>query len=309
MQYSITGAVFPIGFVLLYGSGFVASKAGLPYANPLSFLSWRFVLAAGVLLLLAWLTANVKKHSWLETVHISVAGVLTVGVFSIGSFVAMDNGLSPGLCALITALQPVLVGVLAGRVVGERLLPQQWLGLLLGLVGVTLVIYQNIEFDSAGIFSVVMAVLALLGLTLGNLYQKRYCADMDLFTGGAIQAFASAVVCIALLLVFGSYELQWQMPFIGSLAYMTLGVSVGALSLLYVLIRNGAVSKVASWFYLMPVVAVLGAYWLFDEVMSWQSQLGILVVIAGVALAQKPRIFRRENHGPRSTNNYPKSYG
>lgn len=175
---------FPFIFVMLYGTGFVGAKYGLPYAEPVTFLLLRFAIAACAVAGLGLLFKASWPKKWGDVFHISLAGMLTVGTFSIGVFVAIDMGLSPALSALIIALQPVLVAVVARRMLGESLNMFQCSGLALGLVGIVFVVSQKLDFTSVHMTGLGMAVIGLLGLSFGNLYQKRFCADMNVFSGG-----------------------------------------------------------------------------------------------------------------------------
>lgn len=289
----------PILFVTLYGSGFVGTKYGLAYANPLSFLSSRFLIAALILAGLAFyfnqgwkiqfqkIDQQQVRQKLIETGHIAIAGLLTVAVFSIGVFVSIDMGLSPSLSAMIIALQPILVAILAARFINEHISLKQWIGLILGLIGVTIVLMRNVEFSHTGIMAILMSVLALIGLSIGNLYQKRFCSEMNLLSGGAIQSAVSGLACLFLLLLFSEYRIEWSSDFIYALAYMTVGVSVGALTLLYIMIRKGSVSKVASLFYLMPVSAAVVSFLIYDEVLSLVTLLGMAIVMVGISLTLK----------------------
>ncbi|MHA7854678.1 DMT family transporter [Marinobacter shengliensis] len=277
---------FPFFFVLLYGSGFVGAKYGLPYSTPLSFLSLRFLIAAVILLLAARLL-KVAVPTWREFWHIAIAGSLTVAMFSIGVFVSIDMGLSPALSALIIALQPILVGFLARYMVGEKLTLVQWSGLVSGLAGVTMVVGHNVDLNMAQAIPVAMSILGLLGLTFGNLYQKKFCSNMNVVSGGCIQSFASAVICVLLLAIFDQYIIEWDIEFVGALAYMSVGVSIGALTLLYLMIRRGEVSKVASVFYLVPVSAAVASYLIYDETFDFITIIGAAVVALGVFLTNK----------------------
>ncbi|MFT5419507.1 MAG: drug/metabolite transporter (DMT)-like permease [Candidatus Endobugula sp.] len=283
----LSKVAIPFFFIVLYGSGFVGTKYGLEYANPLSFLTTRFLFAALILIVIGLILSKPHKHSIQEITHIAVAGLLTVGVFSIGVFVSIDMGLSPSLSAMIISLQPILVALLASKVVGEKLNHRQWLGLALGLIGVLFVLSRNVVLDQLGIQSIAMSVLGLLGLSLGNLYQKRFCNDMNLFIGGAIQSASAGLACTFLLVVFSEYETLWSLHYIYALSYMTIGVSIGALSLLYIMIRCGSVSKVASIFYLVPVAAAFVSYLFFDEKLNAITLIGVVVVMLGISLTNK----------------------
>lgn len=278
----INHLLLPLMFVVLYGSGFVGAKYGLPYCPPLTFLVLRFLIAAALIVLLAMLVRAQWPKSLREVLHIAVAGALTVGTFSAGVFVAISVGLSPAISALIIALQPILVAVFARRVLGEHLSWRQWVGLGMGLIGVTFVVWHKIDFSTFQLFGVGMSIIGLLGVTLGNLYQKRFCAGMSVFPGGAIQSATSAVLLLPLAVAFERMEVVWHPEFVMALTYMSVGVSIGALSLLYIMIRRGDVSRVASVFYLVPVSAAVASYFLYGETFDAQVLVGVSVVAIGV---------------------------
>ena len=293
MQTKSYQGFIPLFFVVLYGSGFVGTKYGLEHANPLSFLFSRFLAASVILAVLAviftnlYRDPNLKTHTLRETLHISIAGLLTVATFSIGVFISIDRGLSPSLSAMIIALQPILVALLAMKLINEKVSLKQWLGLMLGLIGVLIVLMRNVTFNQVGLEAIAMSVFALLGLTLGNIYQKRFCSDMNLFYGGAIQSGVSALACLLLLIAFGEYQINWTREYLYAWAYMTVGVSVGALSLLYVMIQHGSVSKVASLFYLVPVSAAITSFFFYAEKLNSMTLLGIGSVIVAIILTIK----------------------
>jgi len=275
---------FPFLFVALYGSGFVGAKYGLPYSTPLSFLTLRFFIA-GLILLLIMKYMKVNLPSIKDIFHISIAGILTVAVFSIGVFISIDMGLSPSLSAMIIALQPILVATLAKSFLSEDTGLIQGFGLLVGLVGVMLVLMSNMDITTASLYSIALSVFGLLGLSFGNLYQKKFCENMNIFSGGAIQSIVSGFVCLILMLMFDSYEVVWTNEFVYALLFMTLGVSIGALSLLYIMIRRSEVSKVASIFYLIPVGAAISGYFIYGETFELITILGIGIVALGVYLS------------------------
>lgn len=287
MKHPKQNLIFPVFFVVLYGSGFVGTQYGLQYANTLSFLSQRFMIAALILGIFCLAFSKTRHYSLKEIVHIIIAGSLTVATFSIGVFASIEMGLSASLSAMITSLQPLLVGFIASKLMNERLSSLQWLGLTIGLVGVTMVLARHVDTSGLSVSAVLMSVMALFGLTIGNVYQKRFCQNMDLFFGGAIQSLSAALICLILLASFSEYKVQWTADYIYALAYMTIGVSVGALSLLYVMIRYGSVSKVASLFYLMPITAACVAFIIFGERLDGFTLSGFGVVITGIILTTR----------------------
>jgi drug/metabolite transporter (DMT)-like permease/quercetin dioxygenase-like cupin family protein len=234
-----------------------------------------------------------------EAGHIATAGLLTAATFSAGVFVALSLGISPALSALIIALQPLLVAVLANRFVRENISPRQWLGLALGLLGVAFVVGNQVRLDSAQITGVAMSVVGLIGVTAGNLYQKRFCARMNVVTGGAIQSGASALAILPFALLCETPTMQWTPPFIAALLYMAIGVSFGALTLLYVMIRRGDVSRVASVFYLVPMPAAVASFFAFGETFDPAVAVGVAIVAAGVLLVNFP-LVRKSSSGAAS---------
>ncbi len=274
-------------FIVLYGSGFVAAKYGLAYASPLAFLLIRFFVAFILLLLLAYFLKVSWPKSMNEVVHIGISGILTVAVFSIGVYLSIDVGVSPSLNALIIALQPALVSILAIMFLGEKLSNKHWIGLLIGFIGVCFVVVSKFELNYPEMFGILMSVFALLGLSFGNLYQKKYCSNMNLFSGGVIQTFASSLLVLPLMLVYEDIQVNWNIDFIYAVLYMSIAVSIGALSVLYILINKGDVSKVSSIFYLIPVCAVIMSYLIFGEKIEFSMLLGILTVLIGISLINK----------------------
>jgi len=222
-----------------------------------------------------------------EIFHISVAGTLTVAVFSIGVYLSIDLGVSPSLNALIIALQPALVTVLAIIFLREKISPRHWIGLFIGFIGVSCVVLSKFEINSSQMQGIFMSVFALLGLSFGNLYQKKYCSNMNLFSGGVIQTLASSLLVLPLMLVFEEVRLDWNMDLVYAILYMSIAVSIGALSVLYILIQNKDVSKVSSMFYLIPVCAVVMSYIFFDENVDLSVIIGIFTVLIGITMINK----------------------
>jgi len=274
-------------FVLLWSTGFIGAKMGLPYAEPFTFLFLRFAILTALLVVIALAFRAPWPSTWGAVARVGVVGLLVHGVYLGGVFSAIHAGLSAGVAALIVGLQPLLTAVGAGAFLGEKVKPRQWLGLVLGLVGVVMVLGDKLNIDGGRLDGIAFAVAALFGITAGTLYQKRHGDAMDLRSGSAIQYAVAGVPMLALAWIFESGEVQWSGELIFALVWLVLVLSLGAISLLYILIRRGAASKVASLFYLTPPVVAVFAWILFDETLVPLAMVGMGVVVVGVALATR----------------------
>lgn len=279
-----TGLLLPGLFVLLWSTGFIGARLGLPHAEPMTFLGLRMAIAAVLLLGVAWLTRAPWPRGGTAFVHVAVAGLLVHGVYLGGVFWAIDRGQGAGVTAIIVSVQPLLTAALAGATLGERVTARQWLGLLAGFAGVALVVSGRLQAGTASPATVASALVALLGITLGTLYQKRFCPVTDLRTGGTVQFAVTAVALLALAATTESMHIRWSGEFVFALVWLVLVLSVGAIGLLFALIRRGAAARVASLFYLAPPFTVVFAYLLFDERLDPQAIVGLAVVVAGVAV-------------------------
>jgi len=286
MQKSVESSILAVFFVLLYGSGFVFTQYGLENSSPMAFLAIRFFIAFLILLMIAYYLKSSWPKTFKEFFHICVAGSLTVGTFSIGVFLAISYGVSASLTALVIALQPIVVTFLAIKFLNEKVNKYIIMGLILGFVGVNFVLLSSMQFSSSMIFGVTFSFVALFGLSFGNLYQKKYCSNMNLFSGGAIQTLSSTVLVLPFL-AFEDIYINFNGDFIVALLYMSVGVSIGALSLLYIMIEKGAVSKVSSIFYLMPVSAVFISWLLFDKSVDISVLFGVGVIFISIMLIMK----------------------
>jgi len=279
----------PAVFVFLWSTGFVGAKFGLPFAEPFSFLAVRMAIVAVLLILIALAFKAPWPKDLRSVVHVAVAGLLVQGAYLGGVFAAIDAGLSAGMSALITGLQPALTACVVGPLLKERVTPRQWLGVLLGFVGVVLVVANRIEIGAGAWTGIGLATIALFGITAGTLYQKRFCADMDLRSGSAIQFTVTCLAMTGLAFALESREIQWTVELIFAIAWLVVVLSLGAVTLLYILIKRGAAAKVASLFYLVPPVTALMAFFLFDERLGVQELIGMGIVVAGVALVTREK--------------------
>jgi drug/metabolite transporter (DMT)-like permease len=271
-------------FVLLWSTGFIGAKLGVPHADPLTFLALRFVLATGLLLALALATRAPWPRDPRQILHLCVAGVLLHAVYLGGVYVAMSLGVEAGLSALIVSTQPVLVAALAGLLLGERVTARQWLGLALAGVGVTLVVWRKLEAGFGTLDGVLLCVLALCGIAAATLYQKRFCGAMDLRSGSVIQYTAAGLAAGLGSFLFEEQRVDWSGELIFALAWLVLLLSLGAVSLLYWLIRRGEAARVSSLFFLVPPVTALVAWMVFGETFGPLALAGMVVTVIGVAL-------------------------
>ena len=278
-------AAMPALFVFLWATGFIGGKYGAPYAEPFTFLGWRFSIVLALFVAISLVMRAPWPRSWALAGHIAVSGVLVHAVYVGGVFSSLKLGLSTGVSALIVGMQPVLTAIIAVWLLKERVRPRQWLGLALGFAGLVLVVGGKI--GAAELNSVWPSVVALLGITIGTLYQKRYCTSMDLRTGSVIQFAASSAAMWLLAFAFETREVEWSPHFIFALGWLVIVLSLGAISLLMALIRRGVASKVASLFYLTPPITAVMGYLMFGEQLGLAELVGMGVAASGVYLVIK----------------------
>jgi len=280
--------VYPLLFVFLWSTGFVGAKYGLPYAEPLSFLLTRYGLVIALMTAIALATGAPwpqRRRDWL---HIGISGVLVHAIYLGGVFVAIKHGLSAGITALVVGMQPLLTGFLSGSMLGEKVSARQWGGLGLGFIGIALVVSGKLGDGALGPM-LIPALVALLGITAGTLYQKRYCPKFDLRSGSVIQFVPSAVLTAIAVAIFEDYRIDWNGQFLFALGWLVLVLSIGAISLLNLLIRSGSAVNVASLFYLTPPTTALIAFFVFGENLSLTVAFGMAVAVSGVYLVGRPK--------------------
>ncbi|MBA3506946.1 MAG: DMT family transporter [Betaproteobacteria bacterium] len=280
-------SVFPALFVVLWSTGFIAAKYGLPYAPPLTFLFYRFLLVAVLMLGVALVTGATWPSGWRIYGHVAIVAWLVHGLYLGGVFLALDAGMPAGTSAMLVGLQPILTVLLAAWWLSERITLRQWIGLLSGLVGVYFVVRHKIDFagDQRGLWP---AAIALLGISVGTLYQKKYCANVDLRAGAVVQFAACAIVYAPLAWLLETRAVQWTLQLYFALGWSIVVLSVGAISLLYWLLRHGEAAGVARLFYLVPAVTALLAYFFFGETLDSLALTGMVLIAVGVVLA-RPR--------------------
>lgn len=278
---------YPLLFVFLWSTGFVGAKFGLPYAEPLSFLLTRYGLVIALMLLIAVAMRAPWPKDPAQWLHIGVSGVLVHALYLGGVFVAIKHGLPAGITALVVGMQPLLTACSAGWLLGEKVSARQWGGLALGFVGVGLVVSGKLGEAALGPM-LWPAVVALLAITAGTLYQKRFCARFDLRTGSVIQFVPTAIVTGIAVALFEDYRIEWTGDFLFALGWLVLVLSLGAITLLNLLIRSGSAVNVASLFYLTPPTTALVAWAVFGEKLTLTAALGMAVAVSGVYLVARP---------------------
>ena len=276
----------PFLFVFLWSTGFIGAKYGMPYAEPLTFLLLRYTALVLLMTLAAWVSRAPWPTDPGQWLHLGVAGALIHALYLGGVFVAISQGLPAGIVSLLVGLQPLLTATLAGVMVGEGVSLRRWMGLLLGLIGLILVLSARLETD-LGWAGVLPAVLALIGITLGTLYQKRFCPHFDWRSGAGIQFAAAGVLTLPLAWTTETLQVEWTGEFVFALSWLVLVLSTGAVGLLNHLIRSGSSVNVASLFYLVPPSTAVIAWWIFGETLSLIQLIGLVVAVLGVSLVRR----------------------
>jgi len=285
---AIIGVVAAPLFVLLWSTGFIGAKFGLPHAEPLTFLSIRFAIASVVLAL--W-SVSVRSPwpTWGECGHLTLVGILLHGGYLGGVFVAIWMGVGAAVSALVVSMHPILTAFLARRVLGERMTRMQWTGLGLGIVGVILVVSEKLEVGSGNARGIGLCLLSLLSISVATLYQKRYCAAAPMRSGTAVQFAAALAVLGPLSWWLETNRIEWTGEFVLALGWLVLVLSIGAVGLLMLLIRQDSAGRVASLFFLVPPCTAVMSWALFGETFGIAAIAGICIAITGVALVMRTR--------------------
>ena len=280
-----TDALLAWYFVIVWGAGFIATKIGLQYAAPFTFLSLRYAFGLMCLIPLVWWLKPRWPHSGREWLHIVVAGLLMHAIHLSGSHYAQYLGMSAGVAAVILALQPLATAMIAIGWFGERPAPRQWLGIALGIGGVALIVWHKIDVRAISAGGLVAVLTGLASLTLGTLYQRRFCPAVDLRSGALIQFAVSLIVLIPLSVFFESGTIHWSGPLLASIVFLVVFASILGVNALHLLMRRGEATRVTSMMYLPPIIAVALEYFLFGLAPSAISIAGIIIATLGVALA------------------------
>ncbi|MBB6543998.1 DMT family transporter [Thalassotalea piscium] len=271
----------PFLFVILWSTGFIGAKYGLPYAGTGDFLSIRTVGNILIFILLLLLLKQ-PKLSLKQVLHSMVTGVLIHGAYLGGVFAAIEHGIPAGVTAIIVGLQPLLTAFIAMYLFKELLSRTQWLALAIGVLGIALVVSSQVDLSKVSVGALIYAFIALLGITVGTLYQKKFCQHQPLLPSVLWQYIASLAVFLPLAYVQAAPQVSWQPEFIYTLLWLVIALSAVSILLLLYMIEHGAASKVASYFYLVPPATAFQAWLLFDERLSLVSIIGMIICVASV---------------------------
>jgi len=280
-------STIPFLFVLLWSTGFIMARFGMETAEPASFLSIRFALAAFVLLVVALVFPKLQtmKLDWKQIGHAGIAGVLLQAVYLGGVFAGVNQGIGAGLSSLIVGVQPVLTVLLATFWLSEKITWSTIVGIALGFAGVALVTAEWSQSDGdISLPGIGFCIVALFGITLGTLYQKKYCQKLDLHVNMIAQYVASVLFLLPVALIWESYDIQWTPPLLLVLVWLVFVLSIGAVFLLIWLIRVGEAGRVSALFFLVPPVVAIEAWFLFDEPLTVKVIAGTVLSIVGVSI-------------------------
>ena len=281
----LAARVAPAIFVVLWSTGFIGTKYVLNNAEPLTYLAIRMAFVVALMAIIV----GIARPRWPDRIgigHSIVAGILVHGVYLGGTAIAIAHSIPAGLSALIPGLQPILTSTLANRWLGERVMPLQWAGLLLGLAGVVLILHDRPMSGDAG-WGWLASGVSLVSITLGTLYQRRYCGQIDWRAGNLVQYIAVTIFFGAGAWLFETNVVHWTSEFILALAWLAVVLSIGSIGLLYWLIRRSAATSVASLFYLVPAVTAVMAYVLFGERLDGVAIVGMVACAAAVFLVNR----------------------
>lgn len=284
--------LLPIVFVFLWSTGWIAARAIAPYAEPFTFLAVRYSFTIVALVAFAWLTGAVWPRSPIQIGHAMVTGVLLHAIYMGAVWYAVLNGIPASVSGIIAALQPILTAMLAPALLGERITRWQWLGVVIGFAGIGLVLYPQLAaVDSARLGELLwplsINLIGMLGVTFGTFYQKRFQATGDLRSMAAIQYVGAGLAIAPLAILFEHGRIEWNLTTVAVMAWSVFGLSIGGISLLLYLLRNGEVSRAAVLIYLVPPTVALQAFAFFGETLVPIQLFGMVLAAAGVVLATR----------------------
>lgn len=271
-------------FVIVWGSGFLATKIGLQHAAPFTFLSLRFIFGLLCLIPIVLIVRPRWPAGRGEVGHIVVAGLLMHAVHLGGSHYTQYLGMSAGITAVLLSIQPLLTAVIAGRWMGERLSARQWLGIAIGLAGVTLIVWHKIDVREATAGALIAVTVSLIGVTAGTLYQRVFCPAVDLRAASFIQFAGTLAVLAPLAWLIEGTVVRWSWTLAAAIVFLVIGASILGVNAFHTLMRRGQATKVTSLIYLTPIIAVALELAMFGVVPTAISLTGIVITCLGVAM-------------------------
>ena len=277
----------PVVFLTLWSGGYVAAKIGLPFTEPMTFLSLRFAIVVVFMAVLFILIRPPLPKTGTDWMHLAIVGFLLQSLYFGMCYMAFVSDIAVGTLALILSMQPILVGLIAPRWSGERVGWKRWCGLLLGLAGAGIVIVSRSEIDPPNATSLLYAGLALLGITAGALWEKRFGISHHPVTQNFVGYAAGLIGVLPFMLLLEDMRIDWTPAFVWSLVYLIVGNSLIAVGLLLAMIRAGDVSRVSALFFLVPPLAAMIAWLLLDEAMPPQAWVGMAIAATGVYVATR----------------------
>lgn len=286
LEQALKGA--PIVFLLMWASGFVFAAMALPHTDPMTLLALRYALVVAVLLPLYFLLRPALPKTPREWLHVAVVGLCIQVFFFGGVYMALEYGLSAGAVALIASLHPIVVGLLAAPLVGERVNLQGWIGLILGLLGAGVVITSRMAVEATSLVSIAFAVCSLLAMTSATLYEKRFGVAQHPVSANIIQCGIGFLVLMPIAWTLEPLRVDWTGEFVIAITYLVVGNSLIAVTLLLAMVRRGLASRVSALFFLVPPVSAVIAWLVLGEVMPLAAWGGILLAAVGVALISEP---------------------
>lgn len=284
--------IAPALFVLLWSTGFIGTKLGAAGAEPFTFLVLRFALVLILLIPFALMMRSARLTPE-QMMHAMIVGVLVHAMYLGGVMWGMRYGMPASIAALITCLQPILTAILSGVLLREIISSRHWMGLALGLFGAGLVVGPKLMESGAGgatVATIASTVIALFAITGGTIYQRRFATGFDLVSGAVWQYIGAMIAVVPLSLLFETRVIHWTPEFIGALLWLVLVLSLGAISLLMMLIRENAVSRTSALFYLVPGMTTVMAYFIFGEKLTAVQLAGLVVVTIAVLLMQSKKV-------------------
>jgi drug/metabolite transporter (DMT)-like permease len=276
-------------FVAVWGSGFIATKIGLQHAPPFTFLTLRFVFGVVCLVPIVLVAQPRWPGSRRELGHVIVAGLLMHAIHLGGSHYTQYLGMSAGVTAVLLSIQPILTAFIAARWMGEQLLPRQWTGIAVGLLGVALVVWHKIDIHEATLGSLIAVTISLIGVTAGTLYQRTFCPLVDLRSASLLQFVVTLGVLAPLAYAVEGAPVRWSWSLAGAIVFLVIGASILGVNALHLLMRRGQAARVASLIYLTPIFPVALEFVMFGIAPRGLSAIGIGVTLLGVALVASRR--------------------